>query len=802
MKKTFTLIGSFLMFAFSGVAQQADVQVVHNSADTSASQVDVYVGANLLLDDFAFKEASPFVQVPTSDPAIVSIAPANSNDTSDAIYKDTFNLTSGESYRLVASGLLNPGNYAQNPNGINTAFGLRVNNPAMTSANMDSVGVQTFHGATDFGEATLEERDGQTLANNASFNQFSSNVTIEASNGVLDLRDANGNRIGTYQLPGFDTLGGEAGLLMASGFADPSSNNMGESLTLNYVRPNGQVYELAPTSFAFAQIVHNAADTNLNGIDVYNGAIRLAQGLNFRQATSFTAVDVNNGLVIRDGSDTLAEFNNLNLKPADTYNIVANGVLDPSQYADNPDGRNIAFDLFVNEGARTTGYNGDDQFDFNVFHGATDAGHIDIEERLRDLKLIDNLGYGEYTNYSSIDSGTYFFDVVDSSGDLVLHTVLENSTILTPLFGSSALVFASGFMDPAANQNGASFEIMAALPNGRVDTLISLNIANVQITHNAPDPVLDSVDIYLNNQSQPVIEDFPFRASTNYVDLPANDTIEIGLAQAGSSGPGDIIRTFERRLTSLQSYNLMAVGVSDPNMYPDNPDGRNTVVNLLTIPSTRQGAGGDTALTSIVHGVPDAPTVDISFSPEFYPGFSEIQGYGYSTVSQNPAPIIAQEYSEVLFSDTASGDALLSFAGDLSPYADSGMVTYVSGFVTDTGNLPEVQMLSVFPDGSTYTWNKQSIGFEEQTAKGDFGMGVYPNPAVTETQVSYNLDERRDVSMTILNNNGQAVKQIEVGEQSQGTHDKVINVSNLKSGLYHLQLKAGEEVNNARLLVR
>ncbi|MBN2682532.1 MAG: DUF4397 domain-containing protein, partial [Bacteroidales bacterium] len=63
------------LFYSSLQAQTARLQVIHNSADNAAQMVDVYANGALLLDDFAFRTATPFIDVPAGINLQVAIAP-------------------------------------------------------------------------------------------------------------------------------------------------------------------------------------------------------------------------------------------------------------------------------------------------------------------------------------------------------------------------------------------------------------------------------------------------------------------------------------------------------------------------------------------------------------------------------------------------------------------------------------------------------------------------------------------------------------------------------------------------------
>ena len=89
----------------------AKIQVIHNSADAAASTVDVYLNGGLAIDDFAFRTATPFIDVPAGVQISVAIAPSTSTSVSDAIATFNYSLVSGEKYVIVANGIVSPSGY-------------------------------------------------------------------------------------------------------------------------------------------------------------------------------------------------------------------------------------------------------------------------------------------------------------------------------------------------------------------------------------------------------------------------------------------------------------------------------------------------------------------------------------------------------------------------------------------------------------------------------------------------------------------------------------------------------------------
>lgn len=241
--------------------------------------------------------------------------------------------------------------------------------------------------------------------------------------------------------------------------------------------------EFVPTTApARVQIIHNSADILAGAVDIYvNGTLAL-DNFAFRAATPFidlpSVVTLNIG-VAQDNStsvaDTIKNFPVV-LAEGEKYVVFANGVL-TAGYAANPDGRNTNFTLFVKPAARETGLGTD--VDLFVLHGSTDAPTVDVKAReASNATLVNDAAYGDITPYFSVPPANYTLDLYLADG-----TTLVNSFIapLAGLGGGSATVFASGFLNPAVNQNGAGFGLFAALANGDVIELLP-GVVPVELT--------------------------------------------------------------------------------------------------------------------------------------------------------------------------------------------------------------------------------------------------------------------------------------------------------------------------------
>ncbi|MDZ7265584.1 MAG: DUF4397 domain-containing protein, partial [candidate division KSB1 bacterium] len=534
MKTLLLVIFSIFITSLAVQAQTARLQVIHNAADPAANKVDIYLNGSKLLDDFAFRAATPFIDAPANQELSIGVAPATSSSASDIIANFKVTLGVGKKYIAVANGVLNPSQFASNPDGKNTAFNLFIKEDAQESA-MTSGNVEfaVMHGATDAPAVDIVARGVATLVDNAPYTAITNYLSVPAADYTIDIKDASGTvTVATFNAP-LSGLANGAAFVFASGFLTPSANQNGAAFGIFAALPNGNVIELPAITTARLQVIHNAADPVADSVDIYLNGAKLLDNFAFRAATPFIDAPANQNIVVgvapktsSSASDVIASFT-FNLLAGEKYIAIANGVLNPGNFASNPDGKNTAFNIFVKtmaqESAKVSG-----NVEFAVMHGSTDAPTVDIVAR-GVATLVDNAPYAAITDYISVPAVDYIIDIKDASG---MVTVATFSAPLSGLANGAAFVFASGFLTPSANQNGAAFGVFAALPNGHVIALPAITTARLQVIHNAPDPAAGSVDIYLNNVK--LLDDFKFRTATPFIDAPANQVIEVGVAPGNS----------------------------------------------------------------------------------------------------------------------------------------------------------------------------------------------------------------------------------------------------------------------------
>lgn len=493
MKKV--LLSTLLLGAISSrTFAAADIQIIHNAADPAAAEVDVYLGAALILDDFAFRTATEFLSVPSGIELTVSVAPSTSTSVADALASFSFTLEDGERYVAVANGVLNPALFAANPDGAATAFNILVKSgvqaAAATAGNVDFF---VLHGATDAPSVSAYARGVAQLIPTAAYTNFTDYISVPAGVYTVDITPAGAviPVVAAYTAD-LSTLAGGAAVVMASGFLNPAANQDGAAFALIAVLNDGTVIELPAAPTASLQVIHNSADPAAAEVDIYVAGIKTLDNFAFRTATPVLSIP--SGIPVSIGvapgtsmgvDDVLASFD-ITFDDNQSYVALANGVLDPTVFAANPDGNSTAFTLFSAADLRTTAED-PSKVEFIAVHGATDAPTVDV--RVAGAPIVDDAAYGDITGYIAVDPAAYTLDVTTADGAV---TVVSYLADLSGLAGGTAVVFASGFLNPAANNDGEAFGLYAALTDG---TVVAFEAVTTSISNDAQ---LDGVSVYPN----------------------------------------------------------------------------------------------------------------------------------------------------------------------------------------------------------------------------------------------------------------------------------------------------------------
>ncbi len=226
--------------------QTARVQVIHNSADAAAETVDVYLNETLLIPNFEFRTASPFVDAPAGLEIELSVAPPNSSGVEDAIYTAPVTLSADETYIVVADGIVSGSGY--NPP---QPFGLQIYDMGRELADeSENTDVLVHHGSTDAPTVDIVETGvgAGTLVDNISYTEFQGYLELPTADYIIDVTDETGSvTVASFQAPLASLeLDGVALVAVATGFLDPSQNSDGPAFGIGVALPTGGPLVMLP----------------------------------------------------------------------------------------------------------------------------------------------------------------------------------------------------------------------------------------------------------------------------------------------------------------------------------------------------------------------------------------------------------------------------------------------------------------------------------------------------------------------------------------------------------------------------
>ena len=802
--KTLTLTLLIAMIGFFSIEgySQARVQVIHNSADLAADTVDVWLDNTLLLDNFAFRTASPFINAPAAVDFDIRIKDKNSMDTTNPLFKRTYNLVDAETYVLVANGIVSGSGYSPA-----TPFDIDVFAMGQeSSSNPSAVDFLVYHGSTDAPPVDLVEikAGAGLLVNNISYSEFRGYVSAVSPTYTLQVRDSsNSVVVAEFGVPVGSVFNpNDAAVVLASGFLNPSNNSNGPAFGL-FVAPvtGGELVALPsqPVSPARVQVIHNSADAAADTVDVWLDNTLLLDNFAFRNASPF--VDAPQGMPFdvriqpKNSTDTtnpIAKFT-YSLIGGETYVLIANGIVSGSGY--NPATPfNIDVYPFGKERANPAGYT-----DLNIYHGSTDAPAVDLVG-LGLGTVVDDLTYSMFTGYVRTPVADYSLQVRDATGTVV---VAQYSVPLSSLsLGDQAVVaLASGFLNPANNSNGPAFGIYVALATG--GELLALPTetiapARIQVIHNSADLAADSVDVWLDNTL--LLDNFPFRTATPFIDAPTGVNFDVRIQPKNSSDTTNPLYKATYNLTGGETYVLVANGIVSGSGYSPNVP---FDIHVFAMGKERADVLPGRTDMLVFHGSTDAPTVDIvnkSNDVTAVDDLSYSSFAGYLTVK-------ATNYA-LQVRDSTGAVTVAQYGAPLGALGlgDSAIIVLASGFLTPANNSngPAFGLYVALPSGGALIplpAQTPRLANPNSEFQSKIITGLFPNPAKDAAFVGLDLQEGEKVIVNLISIDGKSAYSVEETALFSGEQLMQIPLTGLQKGLYILNVSTPTQSENIKLNV-
>ena len=440
----------------------ARLQVIHNSAAIAAASVDVWIsdasGSTKLLPNFMYKDAAGYIDAPGATEFTVSITGAGSMDTTNAVMHKSFLLKSNESYVVVAAG--DPGNNFD-------LFPLMGMEEAIT---MGNTAIQVFHGSVGAPMVDIDEVSipAGNLVNDISFGEAQGYLDLGAMDYDIQVLTQTGIAAAEFEVP-LSLFADEALMVVATGYLDTMGMTPNHPFKLLAINSAGIVVELNPkemTTPARVQIIHNSAIPAADSVDIYLNNWMIADNFAFRNATPFVEVpgasEFTVDVAAKNSMDNMNPLytENFILKSNHTYIVIASGVIVLGNETYNP---MQDFDLIPIMDAREASMDMG-KVDVMVFHGATDAPMVDVNENnVPVAELVNDISYGESQGYLSLDPMAYELEIAVASNGTAVKTYDAD---ITGLAGNAITIVASGFLDPMMNNNGAEFGLWVATAAG------------------------------------------------------------------------------------------------------------------------------------------------------------------------------------------------------------------------------------------------------------------------------------------------------------------------------------------------
>lgn len=310
------------------------------------------------------------------------------------------------------------------------------------------------------------------------------------------------------------------------------------------------------------------------------------------------------------------------------------------------------------------------------------------------------------------------------------------------------------------------------------------NTAKVQVIHNCPD--VQTVDVYLGNTL--LLDNFEYRTATGYVNVPSGaDTLFV--APANSTSNADAVYSLGVNLVAETATVIVASGlVTNPPM--------GQAFRLSTNGGLILGTTGEVQVL-VYHGSHDAPTVDVRGADTTTVIVDDISFGAFSGSTYATFPSTADAILRITTADGAT--VVASYTAPLTSLDRKTAVVFASGYLTPTTGQPAFGLYAAI-DTNVVALPALTVSIS-QLAQEALALRAYPNPTTQNVQLDFSLDKDQQVGFQIFDLQGRMLQNIAPATFNAGANTQNIDLSNLNTGVYSLNIVTPSGVQAVQLQV-
>ncbi len=506
--------------------EYVNTQLIHNSP---GSIVDIYLNDILWQDNFKYRTATPFLDVPAGFDVSLGIAPANSQSVLDTFSNFSFNLEKEKNHHIVLSGVVG------NPN---LPLQLFFNRSALLeSSHPDSVAIVSFAGSQGAPELDLISRTGYPASSALNYGTFSEVQSTVTNIYQMDIQLSNEDEAFVTYEADLTDLGGASAMFFMSGIfgGDPEFG-------LFLILVDGTVIPLQQRSFARIQLINNLED---EAVDVYLNGELLLDSFSFKTATSFLDFDTD-----KSNEIAFAPKNSLGVSEAFAiYNLnIISGKNYYAVFQGDPNNPQFPVSLNVLQDARVTS-SGSNYAEFSFIHGLPkldtfSGGYTNSQTILSDLS------FGQKSEYLTLDNSYRLFKLNDQTSDSFLGALEFNNVV----FKDKAFAVVIGGINTS--------HYYGVLPDGTIIPLGLKAIAKLQFVQNL---IGEEVDFYINQRKEQSFKDS--RTASPFLEVKANEPIQLQVVSANALLENAFLDTL-LTIPEDKTYSVFINGDTQSNDFP------------------------------------------------------------------------------------------------------------------------------------------------------------------------------------------------------------------------------------------